>query len=46
MYLPGGPGAEAGVRVGARETAGVGTRVPLSLVGAPPALRRVRGPAI
>ena len=44
MYLPGGPGTEAGA--GVRETAGVGTGVPLSSVGAPPALRRVRGPAI
>ena len=44
VYLPGGPRAEAGA--GARETAGVGLGVPLSLVGAPPALRRVRGPAI
>ena len=48
VYLPGRPGTEvgAGVRVGAQKTAGVGTGVPLSSVGAPPVLRRVWGPAI
>ena len=46
VYLPGGPRAKAGAEVGAREMAGVGLGVPLSLVGALPALRRMRGPAI
>ena len=46
VYLPGGPGAEAGAGVEARETAGVGSGVPLSLVRAPPALRQVQGPTI
>ena len=48
MYLRGRPGtevrAEAGVEV--QETAEVGTKIPLLLVGASPALRQVRGPAI
>ena len=46
MYLPGGPGTEPGMGVGAQETAGVGLRVPLLLVGALPVLRRMRDPAI
>ena len=52
LYLPGGLEMEAGVKVwagtgvGARETAGIGSKVPLLLVRALPALWRVRGPAI
>ena len=56
VYLPGGPGVEARVGVGAgawagagvyvQKVAGVETRVPLLLVKVLSALRRVRGPPI
>ena len=48
VYFLGGLGTEAGAgaRVGVQETAKIGTGVPLSWVGASPALRRMRGPAI
>ena len=42
MYLPGGLEAEVRAGVKAQKTAGVGLGVPLSLIGALPALRRVR----
>ena len=45
VYLLGRLGIEAGAEVGVRETASVSLRVPLLLVGAPPALRRLWGPA-
>ena len=48
VYLPGGPEtkARAGAGVRAQETAEIRTGVSLLLVKAPPALRRVQGPAI
>ena len=46
MYLFGGLRAEAGAGVKARKMAGIGLEVLLPLVGALPALQRVRGSAI
>ena len=46
VYLPSKPKAEAGVGMKARKTVSVNLKVPLSLVGALPALRREQDPAI